>query len=133
MAEFGADKLRNVALVSHGGAGKTMIAEAMLFAAGQTSRAGSTDEGTTVSDYEPEEIKRTASVQLSVIPVKTADHKLNILDTPASRTFGAAWSRPPGRGRRGGGGVGAGRCGGRDRTDLEHGGRGGSAAADLRQ
>ena len=87
MAEFGSDKLRNVALVSHGGAGKTMIAEAMLFAAGQTSRLGSTDEGTTVSDYEPEEIKRTASVQMSLVPVKTAGHKLNILDTPGFADF----------------------------------------------
>ncbi len=87
MAEFGVNKLRNVALLSHSGAGKTMIAEAMLFAAGQTSRLGSTDGGTTVSDYEPEEAKRTASVQTSIIPVITAGHKLNLLDTPGFADF----------------------------------------------
>jgi elongation factor G len=87
MAEFGVNKLRNVALLSHSGAGKTMIAEAMLFAAGQTSRLGSTDDGTTVSDYEPEEAKRTASVQTSIIPVITAGYKLNLLDTPGFADF----------------------------------------------
>ena len=87
MTEFGVDKLRNVALLSHSGAGKTMTAEAMLFASGQTSRVGSTDEGTTVSDYEPEETKRTASVQTSVIPVETGGYKLNVLDTPGLADF----------------------------------------------
>ena len=87
MPEFAAEKLRNVALVSHGGAGKTMMAESMLFCAGQTSRLGSIEEGTTVSDHEPEETKRTASVQMSVVPVKAAGHKLNILDTPGFADF----------------------------------------------
>ena len=87
MAEFGADTLRNVALLSHGGAGKTMIAEAMLFASGQTSRLGSTDDGTTVSDHEPEEARRAASVQLSVVPVRTGGCKINILDTPGFADF----------------------------------------------
>jgi elongation factor G len=87
MAEFGVNKLRNVALLSHSGAGKTMIAEAMMFAAGQTSRKGNTAAGTTVSDYEPEEIKRTASVQTSVVPIKSGGHKLNLLDTPGFADF----------------------------------------------
>ena len=87
MAEFGADTLRNVALLSHGGAGKTMIAEAMLFASGQTSRLGSTDDGTTVSDHEPEEARRAASVQLSVVPVRTGGCKINVLDTPGFADF----------------------------------------------
>ncbi len=87
MAEFDADRLRNVALLSHGGAGKTMVAEAMLFASGQTSRVGSTDDGTTVSDYEPEEARRASSVQLSVVPVRTGGCKLNVLDTPGFADF----------------------------------------------
>ena len=87
MAEFGVDRLRNVALLSHGGAGKTMLAEAMLFASGQTSRLGSIEDGTTASDYEPEEAKRSSSVQLSVIPVRTDGHKINVLDTPGFADF----------------------------------------------
>ena len=87
MAEFGVNKLRNVALLSHSGAGKTMIVEAMLFATGQTSRIGNTADGTTVSDYEPEEIKRTASVQTSVVPISSGGHKLNLLDTPGFADF----------------------------------------------
>ena len=87
MAEFGVNKLRNVALLSHSGAGKTMIAEAMLFAAGQTSRLGNTTDDTTVSDYETVEINRTASVQTSVVPVKSGGHKLNLLDTPGFADF----------------------------------------------
>jgi elongation factor G len=82
MAEFTAKQLRNVVLLSHSGAGKTMISEAMLLAAGAISRAGKTDDGTTTSDYEPEEAKRRTSVQLSLLPCVWKKHKLNLLDTP---------------------------------------------------
>jgi elongation factor G len=82
MADFTAKQLRNVVLLSHSGAGKTMISEAMLFAAGAISRAGRTDDGTTTSDYEPEEAKRRTSVQLSLLICVWKKHKLNLLDTP---------------------------------------------------
>lgn len=82
MADFTARQLRNVVLLSHSGAGKTMISEAMLLAAGAISRMGKTDEGTTTSDYEPEEARRRTSVQVSLLPCVWKKHKLNLLDTP---------------------------------------------------
>ena len=82
MANFDTDHLRNVVLLSHSGAGKTMLVEAMLNAAGVTSRLGKTEEGTTVSDYEPEEAKRAASIQTSILPCPWREHKINIIDTP---------------------------------------------------
>ena len=74
--------LRNIVLLSHGGAGKTMLAEAMLFASGVTTRLGKTDDGNTVSDYEPEEQKRATSVQTSVLPCPWKGRKINVVDTP---------------------------------------------------
>ena len=56
------DKLRNIAFVAHGGAGKTSLAEAILFKAGITNRIGRVEDGTTVMDIEPEELKRTSSI-----------------------------------------------------------------------
>ena len=82
MANFDTDHLRNVVLLSHSGAGKTMLVEAMLNDAGVTSRLGKTEEGTTVSDYEPEEAKRAASIQTSILPCPWREHKINIIDTP---------------------------------------------------
>lgn len=63
MPTIASDRIRNVVLLSHGGAGKTSLSEAMLSAAGEISRVGSTDDGTSSSDYEEEEIKRHVSVQ----------------------------------------------------------------------
>ena len=82
MANFDTDRLHNVVLLSHSGAGKTMISEAMLHAAGVTSRLGAIEDGTTTSDYEPEEQRRGVSVQTSVLPCPWREHKINILDTP---------------------------------------------------
>ena len=82
MPSFDSEHLRNIVLLSHGGAGKTMISEAMLHAAGVASRLGSTDDGTTTSDYEPEEQKRGTSIQTSVLPCPWKGHKINVLDTP---------------------------------------------------
>ena len=59
------EKLRNIALIAHGGAGKTSLAEAMLFNAGVTNRLGRTEDGNTVMDYEPEELKRLTSISTS--------------------------------------------------------------------
>ncbi len=82
MAKVDTQDLRNVVLLSHGGAGKTMLAESMLFASGVINRLGKTDDGNTTSDYEPEEQKRTTSVQTSVLPCPWKGRKINVLDTP---------------------------------------------------
>ncbi|MHB9090658.1 MAG: elongation factor G [Chloroflexota bacterium] len=87
MKQYGTDLLRNVGLFSHGGAGKTTLAEAMLFNAGAVNRMGQVEEGTTVSDYDPEETKRHISVQLSVLPFEWAGKKINLLDTPGYADF----------------------------------------------
>ena len=79
--------LRNVALLSHSGAGKTVLAEAMLFATGATTRQGTIEEGTTASDFEPEEQRREASVQTAIVPCTWRDHKINVLDTPGYADF----------------------------------------------
>ena len=76
------DRLRSVALLSHSGAGKTTLSEAMLYKAGVISRLGRTEDGTTASDYEEEEMSRQTSVQLSVLNCPWKDHKINIIDTP---------------------------------------------------
>ena len=81
------ERLRNVALLSHSGAGKTVLAEAMLFATGATTRQGTIEEGTTASDFEPEEQRREASVQTAIVPCTWRDHKINVLDTPGYADF----------------------------------------------
>ncbi|MGH9291528.1 MAG: elongation factor G, partial [Acidimicrobiales bacterium] len=80
-------KIRNVALVGHGGAGKSALAEALLVAAGVLKRAGRTEDGTTVSDFEPEEVKRHISVSLSMIPVPWGESRINVIDTPGYADF----------------------------------------------
>jgi elongation factor G len=84
---YEASMLRNVALVSHGGAGKTTLAEAMLHVCGNTNRRGTVEEGTTVSDYDPEEIRRGISINASVIPCEWQEHKINVIDTPGYFDF----------------------------------------------
>ena len=79
--------IRNVALVGHSGAGKTMLAEALLAATGAISRKGSIAEGTTVSDSEPAAIHQQRSVALSVVPVVVGGIKVNLLDTPGYPDF----------------------------------------------
>lgn len=81
------DKVRNVALVGHGGSGKTTLAEALLFVGGATKRMGDVEQGTTVFDHEPEEIERGISLGLSVATVDWAGHRINIIDTPGSSDF----------------------------------------------
>ncbi|MDY7032876.1 MAG: elongation factor G [Thermodesulfobacteriota bacterium] len=80
-------KLRNIGIVSHGGAGKTSIAEAMLFNAKMTERLGSVDNGTSVMDYEPEEMKRKITISSSVHHLDWDKHKINIIDTPGDANF----------------------------------------------
>ncbi|MCL4368253.1 MAG: elongation factor G [Actinobacteria bacterium] len=79
--------IRNIGLFSHGGTGKTSLAEAMLYNAGVINRLGEVEDGTTVSDYEPEETKRHISIQLALTPLEWKDTKLNIVDTPGYADF----------------------------------------------
>jgi len=87
MKEYTTEFLRNVALVSHGGAGKTMLSEAFLHFSGATTRLGKVEDGSTVSDHDEEEIRRSISIYTSVIPVEHRDHKINVLDAPGYTDF----------------------------------------------
>ena len=87
MKEYSTEFIRNIALVSHGSGGKTMLAEAFLHVTGATSRLGKIEDGSTVSDFEDEEIRRKLSLSTAVIPVEYKDHKINVLDTPGYTDF----------------------------------------------
>lgn len=87
MNSYSAERIRNVGLFSHGGDGKTTLAEGMLFVAGNTKRLGKVLDGTTVSDYDPDEIKRKSSVSSTLLPIEYQDHKINVLDTPGYSEF----------------------------------------------
>ena len=79
--------IRNVVLVGHSGSGKTALAEALLYAAGVTTRMGRIEDGNTVSDFEPEEISRGSSVSLAMAPFEWSGHRINIIDTPGYSDF----------------------------------------------
>jgi elongation factor G len=87
MKTFPTANIRNVALVGHGGAGKTSLAEALLFTAGATNRLGRIEDGTTVADFDPEEQRRRISVSLALAPFELDGHKVNILDAPGYADF----------------------------------------------
>ncbi len=87
MASYTTEQLRNVALVGHSSAGKTTLAEALLFDTGATSRRGRVEDGTTVSDWDEEAIRRKISVATSVIPCEWQGCKVNVLDTPGFIDF----------------------------------------------
>jgi elongation factor G len=84
---FPTAKIRNVALVGHGGAGKTTVAEALLFISGTIPRMGRVEDGTTVCDFDPEEQKRTISVSLALAPFEQDGHKVNLIDAPGYADF----------------------------------------------
>jgi elongation factor G len=87
MKEYTPDNIRNVALIGHGGAGKTSVAEAMLFSAGTTNRLGKVQDGNTLSDYHPDEIERQISINTSLLNCEWKSTKINILDTPGYTDF----------------------------------------------
>ena len=87
MKHYPADRIRNVGLFSHGGAGKTSLTEALLFDTKAVTRLGRVEEGNTVADFDPDEIKRGISVSTSIAPVEWADTKINILDAPGYADF----------------------------------------------
>jgi len=81
------DHLRNIAFIGHSGAGKTSVAEAMLFAAGATTRQGKVDDGSSVLDYEPEEIKRRISISSACHHYAWKKHEVCFVDTPGDDNF----------------------------------------------
>lgn len=87
MAVTQTENIRNICLLGHGGNGKTSVAEAMLYIAGATDRLGKTSDGTTVSDFDAEEIKRAFSISASIAPLTYNDKKINIIDTPGYLDF----------------------------------------------
>ena len=87
LPHYPADRIRNVGLFAHGGAGKTSLAEALLFDTKATTRLGRVDEGNTVTDYDPDEIKRRISVSAAVAPVEWRDTKINVIDAPGYADF----------------------------------------------
>ncbi len=87
MKVYTTDKIRNVVLLGHGGAGKTTLAEAMCNLAGVTSRMGKVEDGNTISDFSKEEQKRGFSIKTSLIPVEWKGCKINVLDTPGYFDF----------------------------------------------
>ena len=84
---FKYERIRNVALLGHGSCGKTTLAEAMAFVTGVISRPGKIEDGSTISDYDKEEQKRTFSIHTSIIPIVSDETKINILDTPGYFDF----------------------------------------------
>lgn len=87
MNVYTTDRIRNVVVLGHGGAGKTSLVEAMAYLGGITSRLGTVTEGNTISDFDKEEIKRKFSINTSVVPIIWGDVKVNVLDTPGYFDF----------------------------------------------
>jgi len=84
---FPPEKIRNVALVGHSGAGKTTLAEALLFRANAVGRIGTVEAGTTVTDCDPEEHDRQMTITLAMAPFEWRGHKINLIDTPGYADF----------------------------------------------
>ncbi len=87
MEKYQLENIRNVVLLSHSGAGKTSLSEATLVTAGEITRLGKVDAGTTTSDYDPDEIKRKISINLTLLPLKWQEAKINLIDTPGYSDF----------------------------------------------
>lgn len=87
MRTYHSNEIGNVVVLGHSGSGKTSVIEAMAYRAGILNRIGTVEDGNTLSDYSPEEIKKQSSIGLSVIPLEWNECKINILDTPGSFDF----------------------------------------------
>src|SRR5512136_1783139 len=87
MKKYEVNRLRNIAIIAHGKAGKTTLAEAMLFDAGSIDRLGRVDDGSSIMDFEPEEIKRSLTISSSFNNLEWDKHKINIVDTPGDANF----------------------------------------------
>ena len=87
MRVFSADSIRNVAVIAHGGSGKTSLVDAALYDAGAVTRQGRVDDGSSVSDTDPDEQKRRMSINLTVLPLEWRESKITFLDTPGTADF----------------------------------------------
>ncbi len=87
MSKYESKSIRNLAVIGHGGTGKTTLCESILFVAGKTDRPGRVDEGSSSMDYEPEEQKRHISISASTNNVEWEKHRINIIDTPGDSNF----------------------------------------------
>lgn len=87
MKHYTPDRIRNIGLFSHGGAGKTSLTEAMLYNAKAITRLGRVEDGNTVTDFDPDEIKRHISINLAIAPIEWRDTKINIVDAPGYADF----------------------------------------------
>ncbi len=87
MIQYAASDIRNIGLFSHGGAGKTSLAEAMLYLSKATTRLGKVEDGNTTTDFDPDEVKRRMSISVALAPVEWNGVKLNLLDTPGYADF----------------------------------------------
>ncbi|HRV72940.1 MAG TPA: elongation factor G [Eubacteriales bacterium] len=87
MKDYTAQNIRNIGIFGHGGEGKTTLTEAMLFNAGLLDRMGRVDNGTTTTDFDPEEIKRNISINMALAPLEWKDTKINIIDAPGFFDF----------------------------------------------
>ncbi len=87
MKSYPTQRIRNVLVVGHGGAGKTSLIEALLYTTGAINRTGRVEDGTTVTDFEPEETRKHISVSLAIAPVEHEDFKINLLDAPGYADF----------------------------------------------
>lgn len=89
MQVYGPENIKNVAVVGHSGHGKTTLVEGMLFHSGATERIGKVEDGNTVTDFDPEEIKRKISISAAVAPVEWKGYKINLIDAPGFFDFEA--------------------------------------------
>src|SRR5690554_3860845 len=87
MKKYSSEAIRNIALISHGGAGKTSLAEALLFTSGAVNRLGNIESGTTTTDYDPDEIKKQVTINVGLAPLEWGEVKVNLLDTPGYFDF----------------------------------------------
>ena len=87
MAQYALKDIRNVVLLGHNGSGKSALSEAILFTAGAINRLGKIEEGTTTSDYDPDEVKYKMSINLSMLPCEWKGTKVNVIDTPGYSDF----------------------------------------------
>lgn len=87
MKNYPSEKIRNLVITGHGSSGKTSLTEALLYTAGAISRLGKVEDGTTTSDFDPDEIKRKISISSSLAPLEYQDHRINLIDTPGYADF----------------------------------------------
>src|SRR3989442_12491646 len=87
MKTYSPDAIRNVGLFGHQGTGKTSLAESLVFLSGATTRLGRIEDGNTVCDFEPEEVKKALSVSLALAPIEWQNPKINLIDVPGYADF----------------------------------------------